>query len=78
MSEEHRRNTDDIVLRLEGKIDKIYDILVGNGTVSNPGLLTRIDRLEQLEQSRTTHRGILYTAMTGLIVERIWHWFSGR
>jgi hypothetical protein len=76
--DEHKRKSDDVVDRLEGKIDKIYEFLIGDGSQASPGLLTRVDRIEQLEESRKMHRGVIYTSLMGLAAERVWHWFTGR
>lgn len=65
----HKRKTDD-------KIDQMYDFLIGSNEF--PGLLTRVDRLEQLEEARKMHRGILYAATGGLIAERLWDWIKGK
>lgn len=65
--DDHKRRTDD-------KIDQMYKFLIGDGSLDFPGLVTRVDRLEQLEESRKVHRGVLYASMGGLIIDRIWHW----
>lgn len=75
---EHKRKSDDVVDRLEGKIDKIYKFLIGDGSPASPGLLTRVDRIEQLEENRKMHRGVIYTSLVGLVAERAWHWVTGR
>lgn len=64
---EHKRHTDD-------KIDEMYRFLIGDGSTDFPGLITRVDRLEQLEDSRKVHRSVLYASTGGLLIERIWHW----
>jgi len=75
--DEYRRESDDLFLRLERKVDRIYDMLVGDGN-STIGIFTRMDRLEQVEETRKVHRGVLYIAVVGLIIKDIWHWFVGR
>lgn len=69
--EDHKRRTD-------YKIDEMYRFIIGDGSRDFPGLVTRVDRLEQLEENRKMHRGILYASTGGLLVERAWHWIIGK
>jgi len=55
----------------------MYSFLIGDGSKDFPGLITRVDRLEQLEESRKFHRGVLYTATLGLFLDRFWSFFRG-
>lgn len=53
---------------------RLNEFIIGDGTTGKPGLMTRVDRLEQGE----THRKIIYTGLLGLFVEHIRHIFLGK
>ena len=65
--------------KIEEKMEKVEDhhrTLYGiNG---NPGLTIVVDRLDQVEKSRSKHLSIIYTALAGLVTKALWSSFYGR
>lgn len=58
---------------LDEKVERIDHTIRGNG---NPGLATRIDRLEQTEERRTWAGRTMIGALFALIAERIHAWLT--
>lgn len=65
--------------KIEEKMEKVEDhhrTLYGiNGS---PGLTIVVDRLDQVEKSRSKHLTIIYTALTGLGIDVILKYLNGR
>jgi len=92
MSEEpehgSRRSADLIIARLEGRVEtlvttvlEIRTWLMGSGTPENPGVMIRLDRLEQTEIKREDAEGAtkrwrigLITSIGLLFIERFGHY----
>lgn len=77
----NRRFSDDMLVDLKSKVDQIYDILIGKGSPDVPGLVVRVDRLEQTESYRQRKnerawqsRLALWGAVITLIIERAYHY----
>jgi len=69
-------------IRTEAQIVSFIDKLESHhrtlyGSNGQPGLTIKVDRLEELEKSRTFHRGVIYTAVAGLGLDRIFSWIKG-
>jgi hypothetical protein len=64
--------------RIEEKLLKVEDhhrTLYGiNG---QPGLTIVVDRLDQVEKSRSQHLTVIYTAIAGLVLKAFWGVISG-
>jgi hypothetical protein len=60
----------------EKKIEKINDLLSGNGTPEK-GIIIRLDRLEQTEQRRTWLLRTTLVSAIGAVVATIAHWIKG-
>lgn len=59
--------------RLTGeKVDKLYDVLIGDGTKDKPSVVVRVDRLEQSEESRKW----LWVGMGTLLLNAAWEWLK--
>jgi len=85
-----RRQVDVIIARLELQtaqtlqaVTELKLWLMGDGTAGNPGVIIRLDRLEQIEINRETEvkatktwRIGLLTSIGLLFIERFWHWIS--
>lgn len=51
-----------IVLKMSGKMEKIYDVVVGNETFDQEGLITRVKKLEKENQKLTALKNKLIGA----------------
>jgi hypothetical protein len=85
-----RRSADLIIAKMEGQLTALVTMitemrlwLMGDGTPANPGIMIRIDRLEQhrqeledKERTHSTQRGALGVSVILLFIERLWHWIS--
>lgn len=58
---------------LDEKIERMDHTIRGNG---NPGLATRIDRLEQTEERRVWAGRTMIASLFGLVAERIHAWLT--
>lgn len=52
-----------------------FDLFL-HGNFDKPGLMIRMDRLEQDVDRRKWHLGIIYTALVGVAVKFIQEWFG--
>jgi hypothetical protein len=68
ISEQLKHKTENFE-RLEEALDDLEFILHGRG--DKPGLVTRLDRLEQKELTRSWHLGVLWTAVLALIMNAL-------
>lgn len=59
--------------RITELMDKHDKILMGDLV---PGVLTRLDRLEQVETNRKWHFGIIWTGIVGMLIKMIVDHFS--
>ena len=59
------------------KVAVIYGAIVGNVQEGVPGILTKLDRLEQAKESENIHRAWIYSIICGLSINAIWHWIVG-
>lgn len=70
------------VVKLEGLVERVFHdvqrvmtIIDGNG---QPGLLTRLDRLERLSEARGRYMAGLLIAIVPLVVKVVYDWFRWR
>jgi hypothetical protein len=61
---------------IKDKVNSLDEALRGTPTVT--GINVRIDRLEQSEDKRSKLICIAITTTAGLLLERLWHFLSGR
>jgi hypothetical protein len=55
--------------RTEEQVKEVLHLLRGNG---QPGLVTRVDRLEQTKESQRRHFWIIWAAVVGLVGKFLW------
>jgi hypothetical protein len=59
---ERRREQDDRIDQILTKIEDIHSYLHGRPP-DKPGLITRVDRMEQIQEQRAWHIKAIYTAL---------------
>lgn len=74
--ENNRRQGDKILEEVKEKVDRIYILLNGDGSNNNPGMLIRLDRLEQLQQKRSWHLKLIYGGVITVLIERAFHYVN--
>lgn len=72
---EREKHRDEQMERVNKKLDVILIAVTGDITTSQPGILTRLDRLERQEEVRSWFLRSLIGATLALMAERIWSWF---
>jgi hypothetical protein len=67
-----------IVIKMSGKLEKIYDVVVGNETFDQEGLLSRIKKLEQENKRLTAIKNKLIGAFVagGAVWTIVWELFK--
>jgi len=67
-----------IVIKMSGKLEKIYDVVVGNETFDQEGLLSRIKKLEQENKRLTAIKNKLIGAFVagGAVWTIVWEVFK--
>lgn len=59
---------------IHSKVDMIYNLLIGDGQLTKPSIVTRIDRIEQSEATRKW----LWAGMIGLLFNAVWEWIKSK
>ena len=71
---ERDKRTEDVHARMCGMIERHDKLLMGSN--SNPGMKTRVDRLEQTEKARQNHIKLIWTAVVTLVGNAVIGWWK--
>src|SRR5258707_10744196 len=69
--ERYSSNLQDNLKRLEEMIKRHDDLMIGNG-VDKVGLMTKVDRIEQILKSWDWHLKALWTAIIGFVAKLVY------